>query len=197
MQHFFPVDCTSISRMMHVPLVLLVFGLCTFKETCEATYAENSALGRVIDLRKVNLLADFQEQENRIFEELPPKCLVNNTLKSSSSHFEYYANTKGFYKSLATQSSLSASLQSPYSLGVTVSVATKHKSSQQTEVSGMSFIKQAIAEKIHVDIECLLSDDISTLKGTFLKDFEDLPVNISNPWEPNSWREDRNFFYRN
>ena len=58
-----------------VIMVLLVFGLCTFKETCEATYAENSALGRVIDLRKVNLLADFQEEENRIFEELPPKCL--------------------------------------------------------------------------------------------------------------------------
>ena len=55
---------------------------------------------------------------------------------SSSSHFEYYANTKEFYKSLATQSSLSASLQSAYSLGatVTVSVATKSKSSQQSEV---------------------------------------------------------------
>ena len=53
---------------------------------------------------------------------------------SSSSHFEYYANTKEFYKSLATQSSLSASLQSAYSLGATVSVATKSKSSQQSEV---------------------------------------------------------------
>ena len=113
--------------MKHVPLVLLVFGLCT--------WAENSALGRVIDLRKVNLLADFQEQENRIFEELPPKCLVKKTLMFSSSHFEYYANTKEFYKLLATQSSLSASLQSAYSLGVTVSVATKSKSSQQTGVA--------------------------------------------------------------
>ena len=112
---------------------------------------------------------------------------------SSSSHFEYYANTKEFYKSLATQSSLSASLQSAYSLGVTVSVATKSKSSQQTEVSGMSLIKQALTEKIHVDKECLVSEDISTLKGTFLKDFEDLPVNIENPWEPNSWRRYRNF----
>ena len=121
--------------MKHVPLVLLVFGLFTLKETCEATGAENSALGRVIDLRKVNLLADFQEHENRIFEELPSKCLVKKTLKSSSSHFEYYANTKEFYKSLATQSSLSASLQSAYSLGVTVSVATKSKSSQQTGVA--------------------------------------------------------------
>ena len=121
--------------MMHVPLVLLVFGLCTLKETCEATGAENSALGRVIDLRKVNLLADFQEQENRIFEELPPKCLVKKTLKFSSSHFEYYANTKEFYNLLATQSSLSASLQSAYSLGVTVSLATKSKSSQQTGVA--------------------------------------------------------------
>ena len=120
---------------MHVPLVLLVFGLCTLKETCEATGAENSALGRVVDLRKVNLLADFQEQENRIFEELPPKCLVKKTLKFSSSHFECYANTKEFYNLLATQSSLSASLQSAYSLGVTVSLATKSKSSQQTGVA--------------------------------------------------------------
>ena len=175
--------------MMHVPLVLLVFGLCTLKETCEATGAENSALGRVIDLRKVNLLADFQEHENRIFEELPSKCLVKKTLKSSSSHFEYYANTKEFYKSLATQSSLSASLQSAYSLGVTVSVATNIQTSENTEVSGMSLDKQAPTEKIHVDKECLVNADISTLKGTFLKDFEDLPVNIKNPWKQNSWRE--------
>ena len=35
-----------------------------------------------------------------------------------------------------------------------------------------------------------MSDDISTLKGTYLKDLEDLPVNIENP---NSWREYRNF----
>ena len=60
---------------MHVPLVFLVFVLYTFKETCEASVAENSGIGKVIDLRKVNLLADFQEEENRIFEELPPKCL--------------------------------------------------------------------------------------------------------------------------
>ena len=57
---------------MHFPLVLLVFVLYTFKETCEATVTEYSELGRVIDLRKVNLLANFNEQENRIFEELPP-----------------------------------------------------------------------------------------------------------------------------
>ena len=177
---------------MHVSLVLLVFVLYTFKETCEATVAENPGLGKVIDIRKVNLLADFQEQENRIFEEFPPKCLVKKTLKSSSSHFEYYANTKEFYKSLATQSSLSASLQSAYSLGVTVSVATKSKSSQNTEVSGMSLIKQALTEKVYVDKECLLND-ITSLKETFLSDLEDLPVNIQNPWEPNSWREYRNF----
>ena len=54
----------------------------------------------------------------------------------------------------------------------------------------MSLIKQALTEKIHVNKECLVSDDISTLKGTFLKDLEDLPVNIENP---NSWREYRSF----
>ena len=77
----FPVDRLSYlkrhkkRRMMHFPLVLLVCVSYAFKFTCETTDAENSALERVIDLRKVNLLADFQEEENRIFEELPPKCL--------------------------------------------------------------------------------------------------------------------------
>ncbi|XP_022778969.1 DELTA-thalatoxin-Avl2a-like [Stylophora pistillata] len=179
--------------MMHVPLVLLILVLRAVRERCVATVAENYGLGRVIDLRKVNLLADFQEKENRIFEELPQKCLIKKTLKSSSSHFEYYANTKAFYESLATQSSLSASLQSAYSLGVTVSVATKRKSSKNIEVSGMSLIKQALTEKIDVDKECLLIDYMSTLKGTFIKDLENLPVPIKNPWELNSWREYRTF----
>ena len=179
--------------MMHLPSVLLVFVLYTFKDTCEATVTEYSELGRVIDLRKVNLLANFNEQENRIFEELPPKCLIKKPLKSSSSYLDYYASTKQFYKSLATQSSLSASLQSSYSLGFTVSVATDIQTSESTEVSGMSLDKQAPTEKIHVDKECLVNADISTLKGTFLKDFEDLPVNIKNPWKQNSWREYSNF----
>ena len=87
---------------------------------------------------------------------------------------------------------MSASLQSAYSLGVTVSVAKNSKSSQSTEVSGMSLIKQALTEKVYVDKECLLND-ITSLKETFLSDLEDLPVNIQNPWEPNSWREYRNF----
>ena len=63
MQHFSPVDCTSKTRMMHLLLVLLVFVLYTFKETCEATVTENSELGRLIDLRKVNLLANFNERK--------------------------------------------------------------------------------------------------------------------------------------
>ena len=77
----FPADRLSYlkrhkkRRMMHFPLMLLVCVSYAFKFTCETTDAENSALERVIDLRKVNLLADFQEEENRIFEELPPKCL--------------------------------------------------------------------------------------------------------------------------
>ena len=77
----FPADRLSYlkrhkkRRMMHFPLVLLVCVSYAFKLTCETTHAENFAPGRVIDFRKVNLLADFQEEENRIFEELPPKCL--------------------------------------------------------------------------------------------------------------------------
>lgn len=180
---------------MFVPWVLLICVTFALSEKREATYTngETAGLGKVVNLPKINLLADFQEQQNSIFDTLPSECFIKKALKSSSSKFEYYASTKALYKSLATQSSLSASLTSAYSLGVTVSVATKSKSSEETELSGMSLIKQALTEKIHVDKECLVSSQTSTLKKEFLEDIEELPEKIEKPWQSNYWTEYRTF----
>ena len=146
------------------------------------------------DLRKTNLLAEsIIHHETSIFEPLPSKCLENTTLKSSSSRFEYYANNKAFYKSLGTQSSLGPSLQSAYSLGATLDVATESTSTKTSNVSGTSLIVQALTAKIHVKKNCLEDDQVSTLQTRFVQDLELLPLEIEKPWLKNSWKPYRNF----
>ena len=137
---------------MFVSLTLLFCVTLSFSEAAKATTGELEGLGKVIFLPKINLLADFHEKENRIFDPLSSDCFTKKSLKSSSSNFDYYKSTKELYQSLATESSLSASLTSTFTLRATVSVATKSKSSEKTEVRGISLIK-ALTEKIYVDKE--------------------------------------------
>ena len=151
------------------------------KEVKKFTKGELEELAKIIFLPSVNLLDDFPEKENRIFDPLSPDCLTKKTLTSSSSKFDYYKNTNALYKSLATESSLSTSLTSTFTLGATVSVATKSKSSEKSEVSGISLIKQALAEKIYVNKECLTSAKMSTLNKEFMESFSALPLQIKDP----------------
>ena len=159
------------------------------KEAKKATKGESEGLGKLVFPPNINLLDDFQEKENSIFDPLPSECFkkIINTTKSSSK-FDYYKNTNALYKSLATESSLSASLTSTFTLGATVSVATKSKSSEKSEVSGISLIKQALAEKIYVNKECLTSAKMSTLNKEFMESLSSLPLKIKEPWLHNSWK---------
>ena len=182
-----------MQEIMFVSLLLLLCVTLAIPEASQATDSESEGLGKVVYLPKINLLADFHEKENRIYEPLPSECFTKKPLKSSSSKFDYYKSTKELYKSLATESSLSASLTSTFTLSATVSVATKSKSSLKTEVSGISLIKEALTEKIYVDKECLVNAKKSTLDGGFLDYLENLPLKIEKPWFHNSWRAYRTF----
>ena len=151
-------------------------------------------LGKVIDLRETNLLEDFQERERTIFEPFDSKCFIDEKKKIQSSRkfMEFYENTNAFYSSLATQSELDASLQSSYTLGVSLKVATKSKSSKNNKMSGMSLNAVAITEKLLVRRNCLEGDE-ATLKKQFVGDFELLPEKIENPWEKRSWERYHSF----
>ena len=151
---------------MFVSLALLFYVTLAFSEAKKAYKRETGRLGKIIFLSGINLFDNFQEKENSIFDPLSTKCIKKGTLKSSSYKFHYYNSTKKLYKSLASESSLSASLTSSFTLSATVSVATESKSSEKTEVSGMSLIIQALTEKIYVDKECLVSSTRSSLKKT-------------------------------
>ena len=179
---------------MSAPVVLFVCLI--FVSTCKSAPSASKIeeLGKAIDLREANLLADFQELERAIFEPFKPECFIDETkqIQSSRKFMEYYENSRAFYSSLATQSELDVSLQSSYTLGVSLQVATKSKSSQSNKVSGMSLNAVAINEKILVRRGCLEGDE-ATLTDQFLSDLENLPVKIEEPWESSSWEGYHNF----
>lgn len=182
---------------MFVPLVLFIF-MAVISSSTGALSASGGApdktveLGKAIDLRSTNLLADFQERERTIYEPFDSACFRAFPLKSSRKFMEYYANNNAFYSSLATQSELDASLQSSYTLGVSLNVATQSKSSKTNKVSGMSLNAMTINEKILVRKGCLEGDG-AKLKAQFLRDLELLPVTVANPWQSNSWNAYSNF----
>ena len=179
---------------MSAPFVL--FACLIFVSTCTSapSAGKMEGLGKAIDLREANLFGDFQELERTIFEPFKSECFIDETKKIQSSRkfMEYYENSRAFYSSLATQSELDVSLQSSYTLGVSLQVATKSKSSQSNKVSGISLNAVAINEKILVRRGCLEGDE-ATLTDEFLTDLENLPEKIEEPWKKISWEPYHNF----
>ena len=47
-------------------------------------------LGKAIYLRKINLLDDFTENEETVFEKIPYNCFKEKELHYSGSNFDYY-----------------------------------------------------------------------------------------------------------
>ncbi|XP_078358950.1 DELTA-alicitoxin-Pse2b-like [Oculina patagonica] len=176
-------------------LAHLVFICLTLLSTSTgAPAAKDIELGKAIDLRGTDLLSDFQERERTIYEPFPQECLIDETdkIKSSRKFMEYYANSNAFYSSLATQSELDVSLQSSYTLGVSLKVATKDISEKTNKVSGMSLNAIAITEKILVRRGCLEGAK-AKFTEEFLGDLKGLPVKVKAPWKSNSWEAYHNF----
>ncbi|XP_068712440.1 DELTA-thalatoxin-Avl2a-like [Montipora foliosa] len=178
---------------MIVQTLLLLCLSATLKGVLSNNDSDTFELGKGINLRKVNLLSDFQEHEASVFEELPSSCFKRTELHDSGSHFDYYASTKAFYSKTAVGAGLDASLQSTFTLGATLSSVIQTKDSKTNEVSGMSLNVRALTEKILVKKDCLDDVDVSTLTKRLLKDFERLPLTFDKPWLANSWKPYYNF----
>lgn len=176
---------------MFVPLMLFIHLTVTGTQAS----IETRELGRVIDLPTTNILEDFREQESSIFEPFPEECFIKQELKTSESYFEYYSSTRSFFSKLGTQTTLDVSLQSTYSLGVTLDSVSQSTSSKESKVSGISLIVEALTEKIFLDKDCL-EDETYKLKARFMEDVERLPLEIKEPWLRTSWRSYHDFFQR-
>ena len=175
---------------VHLMLVIYLSGIFSSSTTrAQETLrtGETTEIGKVINLPKTNLLEDFKESEASVFESFPLPCYRKETLNFSRSYFEYYESTKAFFSKLATQAGLDASLQSSYSLSISLSSVTQSTSSSASKVSGISLIVESLTEKIHLDKDCLYDENYK-FKKSFMDKLETLPLKIDEPWERNSWR---------
>ena len=183
-----PEQETGIRRIMIISLILFGCLTTTFRGIRADSKPDSATeeLGKGINLRKTNLLKDFQEREASVFEPLPLSCFIKKKLHYSGSNFDYYASTKAFYSKLAVGAGLEASLESTFTLGATLSGDIQKTDSKQSKVSGTSLNVKALTGEILVKKDCLDDDEISTLTKKLVKDLEGLPLTIDKPWLANS-----------
>ena len=148
--------------------------------------SDKQDLGKGVYLRKINLLGNFQEEETKVFEDIPSTCFIKKDLHSTGSFFDYYASTKAFYSKMAIRAGLDASLQSGFTLGVTLNSVAQKVHSEQSKVSGMSLNIRALTKKVFVKKDCL--DAKVNLSHYLIMDLEQLPEKIDKPWHKNSWK---------
>jgi len=167
---------------------LTLFGI--IAATCRGSEIDpvRKELGKGVNLRKINLLGDFQEAESSVFEPFPEKCFEKKKLHKTGSNYEYYASTKDFYSKMAGGAGLDASLQSSFTLGTTLSSVWKKTESKESQISGMSLNIRALTEKFLVTKDCFQNKELSALSKNLVEDFERLPMTISKPWLANSWK---------
>lgn len=155
--------------------------------------SETAELGKAINLPKINILEDFKEREASIFETFPTECFKKEKLNISKSYYDYFESTKAFFSKLATQTGLEASLESTYSLGVTLNSITRSTSEEESNLSGISLTVESLVEKLRLDKDCL-NDEKYNFKKNFEDDLKILPLKINQPWLKNSWRKYHDFF---
>ena len=145
-------------------------------------------LGKGVDIRKINLLGDFQEDQASIFASIPSKCFSKVDVPAIRSYYDYYKSTKDFYSNLAVSTGLDASLESTYTLGFTLTSIISSSHSSSSQVSGISLNVRSYKDKVLVSKDCLDDDSNTTLNNGVLKELESLPLTIKSPWYANSWK---------
>ena len=171
--------------------LILMMSLNLLAFTLRAISADSALeeLGKGVNLRKTNLLDDFQERQASLFESLPPSCFITKQLHDTGSTFDYYTNTKTFYSKIALGAGLGGSLMSFFALGATLKSVVHNVGSKESKVSGISLNIQALREKVLVKKDCLDNEHMSALKKTLVEDLERLPLTFEKPWFANSWKQ--------
>ena len=152
---------------------------------------DTEELGKGIYLPKTNLLGDFQEDEASVFNSFPQDCFIKKPRRRISSNFNYYKSSKAFFSKLAVGVDLDASLESTYTLGVTLNSFAQKVDSKESTLSGVSLDTRSLTTEIIVRKDCLQE---RALDKKFTKDLELLPLTIEKPWLKRSWDRYNTFF---
>ena len=120
-----------------------------------------------------------------IFKQLSDSCFHKTDASSTRNDRTLFQDTQTFYRSLATDSSLSVQLEGKYTMGVTLNAKTKSMSRGEVDVTGTSIdiwnhVSTAIIEK-----DCMAGSK-SQLSDDLMRSLNALP-DITKPEVANSW----------
>ena len=159
--------------------------LCLFWVTlllCQYASAKYS-IGEAFYLPDSDLLGTFTEGAS-IFQEIPKECIKYHNQSRTRNDRSFYQNADSFFKSMSVSSSISASLKGPFTMGVTLSSASKSMSSGSVEVTGTSINLHTLKDYYQISKDCLNKEQFSK---EFEEDFESLPTKIEDPSKSSDW----------
>ena len=150
-------------------------------DVCQDTHA----LGKGFFIPSLDLMGSTFTQGSSIFKKLPEKCFYSEDPKITRQEAVFYKDTSAFMASLTSESGLEPSLETPFTLGVTVDAASKSISGSSRSVTGLSLILQSLVRQDFIAKDCYKSKDV--LEDEFVQDFEGLEKSIENPWLAVAW----------
>ena len=159
--------------------------LCLFWATlllCECASAQYS-IGEAFYLPRKDLLGTFTGGAS-IFQEIPKECIMEHKQRMTRNDKSFYENTESFYSSMAVSSSISASLKGKFTMGFSLSSASKSTSSGSVDVAGSSINVYTLTDYYQISKNCLNNVQFSK---EFEKDFGRLPTDIKDPSKRSHW----------
>ena len=154
--------------------------------------SEKYSIGQGFFLPERDLLDTFTEGAS-VFSEVPSNCINIHEQSKTRNDRTYYKNTESFYKSMAVSASLSASLEGKFTMGFSLSSASKSISSNSDKVVGTSINLHTLKDYMQISKDCLNELEFS---GNFEEDFARLPQNVENPSSRSSWGDYHNFLQK-
>ena len=128
----------------------------------------------------------------KVFRYINPSCYKSKELRETKEKEAYYSNTQQFYRSLGTDGGLSGSIMGKFTMGVTLGAKAEKSLGGSVDVNGMSIEKYNLVKSLFLDENCFKNSEVE-FTNDFMKAFDSLPLTVSKPWLPDSWRHYRWF----
>ena len=178
--------CQSHSlRILHLltmKLVILFAVLFLHEDTASQT------LSAGFYVPGLNLFGDLLS--GRLIYKNPDQCKNTTLANTTGTDTNYYSDTEALYEAITTETSISAALQSDFTMGFTLKATSNNIAGSTYRVKGLTYKSFARKSIDYLDKNCLATLD---LNKELVKSFESLPTNVKYPSEDNSWIQYRNF----
>ena len=185
----FTNDCSFSFAVMMILIVLSTVVVLLG----HGVHASGSPIGNIFYIPNYNLLGEDITGGYPVFQNLAENCLGHSNNSIIDTTTTYYKDTEAFYSSLSSSTSLSAELESDFTMGVSLDFASKSISGEQRTVSGSTFIAFSKVSQEFFKPVCLEKEYLS---DQIVETFENLNETIQSPWLASSWAGYQNFLQK-